>query len=134
MTKPIERLCADDFKDWAAGNATRIGDFTVTPKRDFGSSGAKQPGCAQPHGWIVTRNGCLATPGGIWAYSREGGARLIHAMIAAGYTGTVSDAPEAAQRVHSLLALTRETGLDWRISEAMREQSRFAGPVVANAL
>lgn len=124
MTDLTPQLCAKDFAAWKRGDTATFCGFTIQPKRDFGTDRSQvQPGCDQPHGWVVIKNGCLATPGGCWAHSMDGAKRLVDAMVAAGLGEhghrDARDA-EGGARFWALLNLTRELGPDWRISEAMR--------------
>lgn len=61
-------MSALEAEDWRNGTICKIGDYTIKPKRDFGSTGFWDAP-TRSHismGWVIVKDGCLATPGAGW--------------------------------------------------------------------
>lgn len=102
-----------EYDEWRDGNVTTTyADFTIKPKRDFGLHGFHDPkmrGTSNvKEGWIVVQGGCLATPGGVWAHTKEGAMQMIDVMKAVGIDSAKYEAP-LGQRFHHLLRAINRT-------------------------
>jgi hypothetical protein len=113
LTPQINRL---DFDSWKRGDTVRYADFTVKPKHDMHSETA-QPGCPEPHGWVVTgQHNCNVMPGATWAKSKDEALGLIDVYCAVGGKpdfdwGLTDEANIVGQRFwHLLRAIQRMTG------------------------
>lgn len=75
-----------EYAAWLNGNIIKIDDYTIEPKKDFGSYGYRivtnGRGENVKVGWIVTKGGALATPGAVWATTVDEAKRMVYALIA----------------------------------------------------
>lgn len=116
MTDLTAQINARDFETWKRGDTSSYSGFTVKPKRDM-TGWPIQPGCPEPHGWVVTgEHNCNAMPGATWAKSKDKALGLIDVYCAVGgkpdfQWGLSEEAREVGQRFwHLLRAIQRMTG------------------------
>jgi hypothetical protein len=100
MTDKPSYMSDADFRSYERGDILRIGEYTIKPKRDFGSTGFLIDGEYNIKvGWIVVKDGALATPGGVWAKTIAGAKRHVGALMAS------KGDPDV---FHGLMMLTRK--------------------------
>ncbi len=116
----LSRMDQREYDEWANESVTTIiSDLKIVPKKDFGPHGVydSKTRTNLAEGWQVVYTkgkykGCLAMPGAVWSYTREGATNLIHAFIAAGGDPNSDASLDAdtgfAQRFHALVRLTRK--------------------------
>jgi hypothetical protein len=79
----------EDQDVWVGRLAKCIGEYTIEPKRDFGSKGyydSKTRSNLQA-GFIVTKNGALALPGAGWTKTVDEAEQAINILMAVGEKG-----------------------------------------------
>ncbi len=72
-----------EFESWERGDITRIGEYTIKPKKDFGQVGFHLDGEYVKCGWVVIKDHCLAAPGAVWAQTHDGAKMQVGALMAA---------------------------------------------------
>lgn len=86
---------------YETGHTEEYRGFTIKPKRDFGRYGywSAEHRCNINAGWVIlygsgSYRGCLATPGGTFAWTLQSAHDMIDDMITAGYTGECNSTDE----------------------------------------
>lgn len=96
-------MTADELLSWRDNLTVAFGDYTIKPKRDFGKTGYWDAThrCHITAGWIVVKDGVLATPGATWFRTmREAEIGLWLVMASKGDT----DVYHALTRVFDLMS------------------------------
>ena len=93
-------MTASELESWRRGDETRIEEYSIVPKRDFGKLGFYDARTRSniSAGWIVKKGGCNAIPGAGWyktldeavvglnlLIASKGEAEVFHALTAALY-------------------------------------------------
>lgn len=81
MRHPL--MTIDEFAAWRRGDSVQIGKYTIKPKRDFDFSGFLIDGTWVTAGWVVVKDGCLATPGAGWDTTLAGARRTVGKLMIA---------------------------------------------------
>lgn len=77
------QMSESEFAFWQNGNTSQIGEFTIKPKLDFGAHGFLIKGIKIKAGWVVVKDGALATPGAGWDTTLAGATRTVGKLMVA---------------------------------------------------
>lgn len=98
-----------EFQQWKDGRGMQIGELSIQPKRDFGSTGFLIDGETVKCGWVVCKGIVNVIPGAMWAKTIAQAKQMMGAYIVASQGGKMVAGVRTANAdvYYGLMMLTR---------------------------